>query len=89
VPVRRRYTADVLLEERATATGCPKSELVAALSETICLMKEIDEVSARHGGWPGALPAGLDPVEERPALLKVAELLPPYGSEELAEKSER
>lgn len=29
-------------------------KIVVALSETIRLMKEIDEVIDRHGGWPGA-----------------------------------
>ena len=28
--------------------------IVVALSETIRLMKEIDEVIDKHGGWPGA-----------------------------------
>jgi hypothetical protein len=27
---------------------------VVALSETIRLMKEIDEAIVKHGGWPGA-----------------------------------
>ena len=29
-----------------------------ALAETIRLMKEIDEVIERHGGWPGAFQTG-------------------------------
>jgi len=29
-------------------------KIVVALSETIRLMKEIDEVIDAHGGWPGA-----------------------------------
>lgn len=34
-------------------------KIVVALSETIRLMKEIDEIIERHGGWPGAfVPAG-------------------------------
>ena len=33
-------------------------KIVVALSETIRLMKEIDEVIERHGGWPGAFQAG-------------------------------
>jgi hypothetical protein len=28
------------------------------LSETIRLMKEIDEVIEKHGGWPGAFAKG-------------------------------
>ena len=28
--------------------------IVAALAETVRLMKEIDEVIGCHGGWPGA-----------------------------------
>ena len=29
-------------------------KIVVALNETIRLMKEIDEVIEKHGGWPGA-----------------------------------
>jgi ribosomal protein L12E/L44/L45/RPP1/RPP2 len=29
-------------------------KIVVALSETIRIMKEIDEVIEKHGGWPGA-----------------------------------
>jgi hypothetical protein len=29
-------------------------KIVVAIAETICLMKEIDEVIDEHGGWPGA-----------------------------------
>jgi hypothetical protein len=32
--------------------------IVVALAETIRLMKEIDEVIERHGGWPGAFAQG-------------------------------
>lgn len=33
-------------------------KVVAALAETIRLMKEIDEVIEQHGGWPGAFQTG-------------------------------
>jgi len=33
-------------------------KIVVALSETIRLMKEIDEVIEQHGGWPGAFQTG-------------------------------
>jgi len=33
-------------------------KIVVALSESIRLMKEIDEVIERHGGWPGAFQTG-------------------------------
>jgi len=33
-------------------------KIVVALSETIRLMKEIDQVIERHGGWPGAFKTG-------------------------------
>lgn len=33
-------------------------KIVVALSETIRLMKEIDEVIERHGGWPEAFQTG-------------------------------
>ncbi len=29
-------------------------KIVLAISETIRLMKEIDETIEKHGGWPGA-----------------------------------
>ncbi len=29
-------------------------KIIVALAETIRLMKEIDEVIEKHGGWPGA-----------------------------------
>jgi Type ISP C-terminal specificity domain len=32
--------------------------IIVALSETIRIMKEIDEVIGRHGGWPAAFQAG-------------------------------
>jgi hypothetical protein len=34
-------------------------KIVVALAETIRLMKEIDEVIERHGGWPGAFGQGI------------------------------
>jgi hypothetical protein len=33
-------------------------KIVVALSETIRLMKKIDEVIEQHGGWPGAFQTG-------------------------------
>ncbi len=33
-------------------------KIVVALSETIRLMKEVDEVIEQHGGWPGAFQTG-------------------------------
>jgi SOS-response transcriptional repressor LexA len=33
-------------------------KIVVAISETIRIMKEIDEVIERHGGWPGAFQTG-------------------------------
>lgn len=33
-------------------------KIVAALSETIRLMKEVDDVIEKHGGWPGAFAQG-------------------------------
>ncbi|MBX7134176.1 MAG: hypothetical protein K1X67_16005 [Fimbriimonadaceae bacterium] len=33
-------------------------KIVAAISETIRIMKEIDEVIEKHGGWPGAFQTG-------------------------------
>lgn len=42
-------------------------KIVVAISETILLMKEIDEVIEAHGGWPGAFQTGED---------KAAKLMP-------------
>ena len=53
-------------------------KIVVALSETIRIMAEIDEVIEAHGGWPDAFQTGSEPAEEKPALLKVAESSPPY-----------
>lgn len=37
-------------------------KIVVALSETIRLMQEIDEVIEQHGGWPGAFQSGVSAV---------------------------
>ena len=58
-------------------------KIVVALSETIRLMQEIDEVIERHGGWPGAFQTGeARAAEPRQRLPKVAEAPPEYGSDE-------
>jgi len=36
---------------------CHYQKIIIALSETIRLMKEIDKVIEKHGGWPGAFAA--------------------------------
>jgi len=41
-------------------------KIVVALNETIRLMKEIDEVIAKHGGWPGAFVTSLQPAANAP-----------------------
>jgi hypothetical protein len=33
-------------------------KIIVAISETIRIMKEIDEVIDKHGGWPGAFQSG-------------------------------
>ena len=53
-------------------------KIVVALSETIQIMAEIDEIIEVHGGWPHAFQTRTEPAEEKPALLKVAESSPPY-----------
>ena len=40
-------------------------KIVVALSETIRIMAEIDEVIEAHGGWPGAFQTG--DAEDKPA----------------------
>lgn len=34
------------------------NKIVVALSETIRLMKKVDEVIDEHGGWPGSFGSG-------------------------------
>jgi hypothetical protein len=41
-------------------------KIVVALSETIRLMAEIDQVIAKHGGWPGAFKTDAAPDAPRP-----------------------
>jgi hypothetical protein len=53
-------------------------KIVVALSETIRLMKEIDKVIDRHGGWPAAFATGQAAVAE-PARM-AAEPRPKYES---------
>jgi hypothetical protein len=54
-------------------------KVVVALSETIRLMAEIDEVIEKHGGWPGAFSAAVtsestsDPAEQQAAPNNVVE----------------
>jgi hypothetical protein len=40
------------------ASGYFEIGALLALNETIHLMKEIDELVEKHGGWPGAFIAG-------------------------------
>jgi hypothetical protein len=54
-------------------------KIVVALSETIRLMSEIDEVIEKHGGWPGALATG-------PAAVEAADY--PAGAEDLPKAAE-
>lgn len=54
-------------------------KIVVALSETIRIMQEIDDVIEQHGGWPGAFQASAYPKEEAMPLLKVAEPKEEYG----------
>ena len=50
------------------------NKIVIVLTETMRLMKEIDEVIERHGGWPAAFETDAEPtLEEQPSLLEVAE----------------
>jgi hypothetical protein len=56
--------------------------IVVALSETIRLMKEIDDVVEQHGGWPRAFQSmHVKPDADRHGLLRVAEQREEYGSE--------
>ena len=48
-------------------------KIVVALSETIRIMAEIDEVIEAHGGWPDAFHMATETAEKRPALLMAAE----------------
>jgi len=54
--------------------------IVVALSESIRLMREIDDVIEQHGGWPDAFQTGASETAERQPLLKVAEPQASYGT---------
>ena len=61
-PVRRRGTPRLVVVEPKDRKGRTLSKddiahyqkIVVALTETIRLMKEIDEVIEKHGGWPAS-----------------------------------
>ena len=53
--------------------------IVVALTETVRVMAEIDEIIEAHGGWPGAFHASGPAERRRSGLLKVADSSPPYG----------
>lgn len=49
-------------------------KIAVALAETIHLVKEIDEVIERHGGWPGAFQCSRAATGDEPGqILRVAE----------------
>ncbi|MCX6071147.1 MAG: hypothetical protein NTU91_09875 [Chloroflexi bacterium] len=50
--------------------------VVVALSETIRLMKEIDEVIDKHGGWPAAFATGVTPPTAEASAVREAEVIP-------------
>jgi predicted helicase len=55
-------------------------KIIVALSETILLMKEVDEVIERHGGWPGAFKAGTQEATGKEQQLRVAEPRATFGA---------
>jgi hypothetical protein len=57
-------------------------KIIVALSETIRIMKEVDEIIDQHGGWPGAFQTEASDAPEEQPLLKVAEPPAPYGTSE-------
>jgi predicted helicase len=57
-------------------------KIVVSLSETIRLMKEIDEVIEEHGGWPGAFQKDSCGQGETQALPRVAEAELDYGAKD-------
>lgn len=57
-------------------------KIVVALTETIRLMEEIDEVIEQHGGWPGAFSADAYVQKDPKELLKVAEPRKKYGKQD-------
>jgi type ISP restriction-modification system protein len=62
-------------------------KIVVALSETIRLMKEIDEVIEQHGGWPGAFQTGVSEVGKKQAIAMVAELSGTYDAGKRKDKT--
>jgi predicted helicase len=64
-------------------------KIVVALSETIRLMKEIDEVIEEHGGWPGAFQVSVQETDEASAYSMVAEPAPSYDAQEISKGRKR
>ena len=55
-------------------------KIVVVLSETIRVMKEVDTIIAKYGGWPGAFQVGdVQTTGHGEALMKVAEPPADYG----------
>src|SRR6266542_1626208 len=56
-------------------------KIVGALAETIRLMKEIDEVIEKHGGWPGAFQTGEAKAEVRTVIPFPSRIVTPTPAE--------
>jgi len=61
-------------------------KIVVALAETIRLMKEIDEVIEKHGGWPGAFQSTLEKSAQAAESAKVIPFHPRVISPKLKER---
>jgi predicted helicase len=63
-------------------------KIVVALSETIRIMGEIDEVIEAHGGWPGAFLTGAEPEENDVQFPDAAEQEPSYSTSDTKDGDE-
>ncbi|MEX2445192.1 MAG: type ISP restriction/modification enzyme [Alkalispirochaeta sp.] len=63
-------------------------KIVVALSETIRIMGEIDEVIEAHGGWPGAFLTGAESEENELQFPDAAEQEPSYSASDTKESDE-
>ena len=62
--------------------------IVVAISETIRIMAEIDEVIEVHGGWPNAFQTGSELGKDGSTVSKVAESSPRYGGGKVGKKDQ-
>ena len=63
---------NIHIDVRFPAANADNKKILVALSETIRLMKEIDEVVDAHGGWPDAFLRASASNDEMPASAEIS-----------------